>query len=95
MRKSCKNCAFKHLSAARVLYGEIMVGYHDDDHLSLLIGHLEQAESHTMHDWPEIAKKIRAVRKSWAEQDVPIDFAELFSALRSAIEGSQEITNAS
>lgn len=85
--RSCSHCAFKHLSAARVLYGEIQSGYNDDDHWSLCVGHLEQAESHC-ESWPEVAQKIRNARKAWSERDAPIDFLELIRLLRSAVEGS-------
>ncbi len=90
MRKSCVLCAFKHLSAARVLYGEIQSGYNDDDHWSLCVGHLEQAESHCRESWTEVAEQIRNARKAWSEHDTPIDFLELIHLLRSAVESLPE-----
>lgn len=81
MRKSCWYCCFKHVSAARILAAEIKNGYNNIEHLSLLCGHLANAEEHAIFSYPDLAEAIRKQRKNFIENDLDIDFDILFDLL--------------
>ena len=59
----CYDCAFKHLSCARILWNEINNGYDNTDHISYMIGNMALAETHIFELHPDIAYLIRDGRK--------------------------------
>ncbi len=59
-RNSCLLCSSKHTSAAEVLAQEANLGY--PLHAWLAVGHLEQAESELLSDYPVEAKYVREER---------------------------------
>ena len=61
----CYDCAFKHLSAARVLWNEVNTGYLNVDHISYIVGNMALAEVHIFEKHPEIAESIREGRKKF------------------------------
>jgi hypothetical protein len=67
MRKSCRYCTLKHIGSAMVIEEEIANGHLDPTHVALMIGHLGQAESQSQERWPEIAQRLREVRKNAEE----------------------------
>ena len=62
MRKSCVDCAIKHLSQAEILLEEAALGY--PQHKYLAMGHLAEAESELLDECPEFARNIRTARLS-------------------------------
>ena len=64
MRKSCRYCALKHIGSAMVIEEEIANGNLDPTHVALMIGHLGQAESQSQECWPEIAQRLREIRRN-------------------------------
>jgi hypothetical protein len=60
---SCYKCAFKHLSQAQRVYGEICQGYAGDvEHLASLVGDLACASDHLLEKQPDLAGVIRGDR---------------------------------
>lgn len=60
MRDTCLDCVIKHLSQAEILLEESLLGH--PDHLYLAIGHLAEAESECLLEYPELAVNIRENR---------------------------------
>jgi hypothetical protein len=60
MRGSCLDCCRKHLSQASILLDEAQLGY--PIHRWYAVGHLAEAESETMNEFPELSDKIRGQR---------------------------------
>ena len=65
MRKSCISCVLKHLSQAMVLETECVLGY--PSHKWWVIGHLAEAESECVGQFPSLAEAIRVERKSFEQ----------------------------
>jgi len=61
LRESCIDCTRKHIGSAIVLLSESTLGY--PEHFWIAIGHLGQAEEESIKDFPELAKKIRKIRR--------------------------------
>lgn len=59
-RHSCIDCVRKHLAQACVLLDETELGY--PHHRWLAVGHLAEAESESLREYPEFARKIRECR---------------------------------
>lgn len=77
MRESCLECILKHLGEATVLMTEVELGY--PWHKWYAVGHLAEAESESIMDFPEIAKKIREFRLAYmkgekVDMDILIDW---------------------
>lgn len=82
VRSFCRECTFKHLSQARVVWGEMNNGYEptveqgpegrlltkmDASHLAKFVGHMSEAESHIQFHDKQMAKDIRLARMAvWA-----------------------------
>ncbi len=60
MRKTCLDCVRKHLAQALVLLDEAQLGY--PHHRWLAVGHLAEAESEALQEYPELAREIRKCR---------------------------------
>ena len=60
MRKSCLDCARKHVAQAEILLQESVLGY--PEHFWLAIGHLAEAETELTHQWLHLAIMIREHR---------------------------------
>jgi len=54
-------CVLKHLGQASVLLDEAKLGY--PEHRWLAVGHLAEAESESLSDYPVLAQSIRETRK--------------------------------
>jgi len=65
MRVSCLDCARKHIAEAEVLMREALMGY--PNHSWLAVGHLSQAESELLGEFPDMAHTIRAERINYIE----------------------------
>jgi hypothetical protein len=66
-RKPCPNCGRKHIAEAVVSLQETSLGY--PDHAWLAIGQLSHAEAELIGRYPDIAAKVREMRKdieNWA-----------------------------
>ena len=61
MRKSCIECVRKHLGDAVVLLDEVFMGY--PEHSILAEGNLSQAASEAVREFPQLAIKLRDIRK--------------------------------
>ena len=61
MRPTCLDCARKHLSQASILLEEYATGDYDV-HFWYAMGHMAEAESEVMADYPELAALIRIER---------------------------------
>lgn len=59
-RGSCLFCVRKHLAQASILLDESRLGY--PFHRWYAIGHLAEAESESLYDYPDLAKDIREIR---------------------------------
>lgn len=59
-RETCLFCVSKHLAQAQVLLDEARQGY--PLHRWLAVGHLAEAESEALTDYPLFAQKIRCTR---------------------------------
>ena len=66
-RESCLFCVSKHLASAQILMDEAQLGY--PLHRWLAIGHLQEAESESLADFPLFAQKIRCTRLVLMGQD--------------------------
>jgi len=62
-RKTCLDCTRKHLSQAAVLMEEALQGY--PDHRWLAVGHLAEASTESLDQYPDLAKEIRAHRVAY------------------------------
>ena len=67
MRDSCLFCYRKHVSQAIILLIESKLGY--PEHADLAVGHLAEAESETIKDYPELAELTREERVKLMEDD--------------------------
>ena len=65
MRDSCLRCARKHIAAAEVLMTEAELGY--ELFAWYAVGHLEQAESELLSDYPEEARIVRTERVKYID----------------------------
>lgn len=81
MRKSCLDCARKHVAEAEVLAREALLGY--PMHSWLAIGHLAQAEAETVDLYPQYATVIRIHRLAYP--DVPFPTIELLEMLSEVV----------
>jgi hypothetical protein len=73
----CYDCAFKHLSTARVLWNEINMGWNNVDHISYIIGNLHAAEVHLFERHPGLVEKIRKDRKKFWDAILDGDMVKL------------------
>ena len=64
-RESCLDCGRKHLAQAIILLEESELGY--PLHFWLCIGHLAEASSELLNDYPELAHTIRNHRLKMVE----------------------------
>lgn len=62
LRESCIKCVRKHIAQARVLLDEAQLGY--PNHFFLALGHLAEAESESVKQYPTLAKQIREAREN-------------------------------
>jgi len=69
MRNSCVECVVKHIGQAAALMGEIRLGY--EHHWVYAIGHLAEAESEAVNEFPDIARQIRNWRIDYMNGDNP------------------------
>jgi hypothetical protein len=60
MRHSCLDCCRKHLAQASVLMDEAYLGY--PHHRWLAAGHLAEAESETLREFPDFSGRVRQMR---------------------------------
>ena len=65
MRTSCLKCVRKHLAQASILLDESHLGY--PHHKWFAIGHLAEAESESLLDYPKLASEIREMRVNLIE----------------------------
>lgn len=77
MRESCLACVLKHLSEAVVLMTEAKLGY--PCHKWYAVGHMAEAESESIMDFPQVANRIREFRLAYingekVNMDVLIDW---------------------
>jgi len=89
MRKSCLDCARKHLGQAAVLMDEAVLGY--PTHRWRAVGHLAEAESELVRDYLHVAMEIREHRVAYIgdeRYDVPID--ALITTLTELDSGNKE-----
>lgn len=70
-RPSCLFCVSKHLASAQVLLDEAQLGY--PEHRWLAVGHLQEAESESLADFPLFAQKIRCLRVVLMGQECEVD----------------------
>lgn len=83
-RRSCPNCARKHIGQAIVLLDEARNGY--PDHIWLAIGHLAEAQAEIDRDQPNTAREIREARKAIEENiDADIDLLSIIRNLTSRL----------
>lgn len=75
LRQSCLDCVRKHISQSIVLLNEASLGY--PNHRWLAIGHLAEAESESIKDYPELAKTIRLDRERIIAGESDIDLLNL------------------
>ena len=85
----CYDCAFKHISAAKVVWNELNMGYFNNDHISYVVGNLHAAEVHLFELYPDIANDIRAGRKLFWDgvldgDIVRVDFDKYLDAVMTA-----------
>jgi hypothetical protein len=59
-RPTCLLCVSKHLASAQILLDESLLGY--TEHRWLAVGHLNEAESESLEDYPLFSQKIRCLR---------------------------------
>jgi hypothetical protein len=60
MRETCLLCVSKHISQAIILLTEAVLGY--PLHLWFAVGHLAEAETECLNEFPILALKIREAR---------------------------------
>jgi len=60
MRTSCLKCIRKHIAQASILMDESHLGY--PHHKWYAIGHLAEAESEALLDYPKLSLEIRELR---------------------------------
>ena len=76
-RKTCLDCVRKHLGQAHVLFDEFLSGDYNS-HFWLAVGHMAEAESESVQDYPEIADMIREERcKAMSEEEYLPDILEV------------------
>ena len=80
MRKSCRECACKHIAQARVLLLETSKGY--PEHYWFAMGHLAEAEDELVKDFPDEMAMVRTERlKLQTNRHHEIPFADLINAI--------------
>ena len=82
MRESCLHCVIKHLAQAIILNIESELGY--PLHRFLAAGHLAEAESESVNQFPELAHDIRKLRLALTDKDTALSGAEIMSLLAKA-----------
>ena len=82
MRESCLHCVIKHLSQAIILNIESELGY--PLHKFLAAGHLAEAESESINQFPELAHDIRNLRLALTDKANTLNGKELLSLLAKA-----------
>lgn len=95
MRATCLDCTRKHIGQASILVEESATGDYPE-HFWLAMGHMAEAESECMKDFPELAAYIRQERIEMIENDdYYTDFVELIRLANAAAEIilEQEETN--
>lgn len=65
MRKSCRECVIKHLSACLVQLNELP-NYPRNEFF--IIGNLNEAEEESRLKYPELAEMIRSARRNFASE---------------------------
>lgn len=68
MRETCLDCVLKHLGQAAVLVDEAEMGY--PLHKYLAIGHMAEASSECIENYPELAQRIRDARLIYQDTGV-------------------------
>ena len=66
----CYDCAFKHVSAAMVIWNEIQQGYNDILHLAKFVGNMSEASDHLVRGDPELANWLRDERVKFYDSDI-------------------------
>ena len=61
----CYDCAFKHMSMARINWNEVSNGWRNTDHISYVVGNMSLAEIHIFELHDKIAGLIRDERKQF------------------------------
>lgn len=82
MRETCLFCVSKHIGQAIVLMTEVPLGY--PEHLFVAIGHLAEAETESVSQYPEFAQKIRKVRTALMGQEGDFKHDSLMKLLKEA-----------
>jgi hypothetical protein len=75
MRTSCLKCVRKHLAQASILLDESHLGY--PHHKWFAIGHLAEAESESLLDYPKLASEIREMRVNLIENKKEPNFDDI------------------
>jgi hypothetical protein len=91
MRETCLFCVSKHISQAIILTTESVLGY--PLHYWLAIGHLAEAETESVMEFPEIAKEIRTARCALMGQEgifKPDSLMKLLETVRKIAESYNE-----
>lgn len=80
MRDSCKLCACKHISQARVLLTESLTGY--PEHYWFAMGHLAEAEAELTKEHVDLANQVREERlRLENDRKYEIPFATLVNTI--------------
>lgn len=82
MRPVCLFCVSKHIAQAIVLVTEATLGY--PEHIWLAVGHLAEAETESVSEFPELADKIREVRLALMGQEGTFQHDSLMTLLKLA-----------
>jgi hypothetical protein len=82
LRETCLYCVRKHLAQAIVLNIEARLGY--PLHRWLAVGHLAEAESEAVNEYPELAEKIRLVRLALMGKEGELKGPEMMALLQAA-----------
>lgn len=64
MRKACLECVSKHVGNAVAVMDECHMGY--PQYMPLVEGHLDQAASEALKEFPILAMELRAFRQQWS-----------------------------
>lgn len=75
MRTSCLKCVRKHLAQASILLDESHLGY--PHHKWFAIGHLAEAESESLLDYPKLSLEIREMRVNLIENKKEPNFDDI------------------
>ena len=74
-RTSCLDCVRKHIAQASILMDEASLGY--PLHKWYAVGHLAEAESESLQQYPELSIKIRECRLSLMNKNAEVCFDKL------------------